>query len=564
MEGEWQGTQLNTPSYGILDMHACPTSPDLIAVACSDGCFRLFTTGGWREEKRVVASTAGAAIISVRWSHDGSALCTGGEDGCVKVWSKAGALRTTLATCASPVYGVRWGADTNSLLWASGRDLFMAGLGTEAPASVGGGGGMGSGGGGGGGPGGPSGATSWRAHEGVILALDWCPTTGRIVSGGEDGRYKLWDTMGRPLAVGPVEEHVILSCAWAPRGGYFAVGSHGLLLLCDASGNVRVREGLKGGKGYSSGEAVFAASPTTASASSSSSASASASASTPAPITVRGVGSLGSSGSGVATLSWSPDGSLLAAGTGSGALVLASVVGRKLVSPTGFEATLVEPCRVAFIEVSKGVGGGDQGSSARHPASNSSVVEAAAEFRERVCELSVGFGHAIVATATQIHVFSVAAGLSSPVSTLDTPKAPVALLVQSSRGFAYVDTAGGLAIFTYDGRPVAGVPKLPEGALRPQLCSKANVALGPDTIAILDGAEKRGGCGDRVCAAVGTFFAVLSPFCFPFFFLSHAPPPKILLLSLYFFPPQWFDALSCARGGCCAMPLTPTPPPLQP
>lgn len=36
-------------------------------------------------------------VTSVRWSHDGSALATGGEDGAVKVWSKGGMLRTVLA-----------------------------------------------------------------------------------------------------------------------------------------------------------------------------------------------------------------------------------------------------------------------------------------------------------------------------------------------------------------------------------------------------------------------------------------------------------------------------------
>ena len=44
----------------------------------SDGALRLFSAAGGREEKRVAASAAGAAIISVRWSPDGSALVTGG------------------------------------------------------------------------------------------------------------------------------------------------------------------------------------------------------------------------------------------------------------------------------------------------------------------------------------------------------------------------------------------------------------------------------------------------------------------------------------------------------
>lgn len=193
-DGEWQGVLFSTRGeYGIIDLAVSPVAPELVAAACSDGALRLFSAAGGREEKRVAASAAGAAIISVRWSPDGSALVTGGEDGCVKVWSRAGALRTTLATCAGPVYAVRWGSDANTILWASGRDLLIASL----TADAGGTGRTGKGGAAATATSGSAGAISWKAHDGVVLAADWCPTTGRIVSGGEDGRYKVWDSLGR-------------------------------------------------------------------------------------------------------------------------------------------------------------------------------------------------------------------------------------------------------------------------------------------------------------------------------------------------------------------------------
>ena len=31
----------------------------------------------------------------------------------------------------------------------------------------------------------------WKAHEGVILAVDWNPVNNLILSGGEDCRYKV-------------------------------------------------------------------------------------------------------------------------------------------------------------------------------------------------------------------------------------------------------------------------------------------------------------------------------------------------------------------------------------
>ncbi|CAM9683239.1 unnamed protein product, partial [Sphacelaria rigidula] len=55
----------------------------IFAAACSDGTVRLITRAG-REEKK---ATHMGAVVCVRWSPDGSALCSCGEDGDVKVRS---------------------------------------------------------------------------------------------------------------------------------------------------------------------------------------------------------------------------------------------------------------------------------------------------------------------------------------------------------------------------------------------------------------------------------------------------------------------------------------------
>jgi intraflagellar transport protein 80 len=41
----------------------------------------------------------------------------------------------------------------------------------------------------------------WKAHEGTILGVDWNPINNYIISGGEDCRYKVWDAFGRLLYV---------------------------------------------------------------------------------------------------------------------------------------------------------------------------------------------------------------------------------------------------------------------------------------------------------------------------------------------------------------------------
>jgi intraflagellar transport protein 80 len=78
--------------------------------------------------------------------------------------------------------------------------------------------------------------TKWKAHEGTVLQVDWNPINNLIVSGGEDGRYKVWDSYGRQLYSSKPNEFSITSVAWAPSGDYFAVGSFNSLWLCDRTG----------------------------------------------------------------------------------------------------------------------------------------------------------------------------------------------------------------------------------------------------------------------------------------------------------------------------------------
>lgn len=76
----------------------------------------------------------------------------------------------------------------------------------------------------------------WKAHEGVILKVDWNPVNNLILSGGEDCRYKVWDSYGRQLYSSQAHEYPIVSVSWAPDGQLFAIGSFNTLRLCDKSG----------------------------------------------------------------------------------------------------------------------------------------------------------------------------------------------------------------------------------------------------------------------------------------------------------------------------------------
>ena len=81
----------------VTDMDWLPTGKgtnEQVALACSDGSFKLVSKAG-RVEKNVNEAHSTGAIISIRWSYEGAALATAGENGEIKIWSKGGMHRST-------------------------------------------------------------------------------------------------------------------------------------------------------------------------------------------------------------------------------------------------------------------------------------------------------------------------------------------------------------------------------------------------------------------------------------------------------------------------------------
>jgi intraflagellar transport protein 80 len=87
----------------------------------------------------------------------------------------------------------------------------------------------------------------WKGHEGTVLKVDWNPVSNLIVSGGEDCKYKVWDTYGRQLYSSKATEFPITSVRWCPSGDYFAVGSFNTMSLCDKTGWTHSRARTKSG-----------------------------------------------------------------------------------------------------------------------------------------------------------------------------------------------------------------------------------------------------------------------------------------------------------------------------
>lgn len=97
MNGEPDTSKVMDVDVPAVDLDWLPSGKganEVVALACSDGSFKLVSKAG-RIEKSVSEAHA-SAIISVKWSYDGSALATAGEDGQIKIWSRGGMLRSAV------------------------------------------------------------------------------------------------------------------------------------------------------------------------------------------------------------------------------------------------------------------------------------------------------------------------------------------------------------------------------------------------------------------------------------------------------------------------------------
>lgn len=197
---------------GTMALGSAGSGPgEFILISSTDGRFLIVNNKSNRIEKNIVAHDG--PIASVRWSNDSTSFLTAGEDGMLKVWSKSGMLRSTVAQSASPMRLARWSPDSNSILHATGNSLTIKPL---APNSK---------------------VVKWTAHEGLVVCAAWCSINGVIASGGDDCRYKVWDSKtGANLYQSPMNEHAIVALEFSVGGDYLLVGSFNLVQLCNATG----------------------------------------------------------------------------------------------------------------------------------------------------------------------------------------------------------------------------------------------------------------------------------------------------------------------------------------
>lgn len=70
----------------------------------------------------------------------------------------------------------------------------------------------------------------------MVLCLAWSTGNQYIASGGEDCRYKVWDSQGALIFASSAEDYAITSIDFSPDGQLMAVGGFNMLNLCSGIG----------------------------------------------------------------------------------------------------------------------------------------------------------------------------------------------------------------------------------------------------------------------------------------------------------------------------------------
>jgi WD40 repeat protein len=228
-------------------VHACATSAEATAAACSDGTVRVLGAGG----QEVLRGHAGT-VADCRFGPDGSWLVSAGTDGTLRRWQDHG--HTVLAECDSPLNAVAVGgawavavATDGSVVivgldpareprlltghkaqaWSCAADpsgRFAVTTGYDGTARI------------------------WSAPDGDALATLDGPAphvlccdvnrAGAVVCGDGDGALRVWDPPEwRCRHVLSGHDGDVVTCAWTPDGAsVLSGGRDGVLRLWDARG----------------------------------------------------------------------------------------------------------------------------------------------------------------------------------------------------------------------------------------------------------------------------------------------------------------------------------------
>ncbi|CCW60819.1 unnamed protein product [Phytomonas sp. EM1] len=362
---------------------------DTCLVACSDGIVSFVNAASGRVESTIEAHVGN--VTGLVYSPEGNSLITAGEDGAVKVWSQAGIPRSTLANTGKCIYTLCWGYEKTELggdcvLYTVGSDVIIKPFNPSIRKQI-----------------------KWCAHSGVVLTADWSLMSGFIVTGGEDGMFKVWDPYGRAIYTSSIGKHPITSVKFSADGELFGVGSFKSLRVCDKTGWSHSYEKLSEGSAMS--------------------------------------------------IQWTPEGTQLIVGCGTGAVCTAQLINHK-VTWGPYCATLVDSHKLTVQNIAE------------------DTVEKL-EQRDKVIKLEIGYGHIIVCAITYCACYPVDR-LNAPVQ-FDLSDAVVTLKLAPAL-FLLADCSQGIQLYSYEGRMVCTLRL--QLALKPEIMAADLISLSNDTVAM--------------------------------------------------------------------------------
>ncbi|XP_034473971.1 intraflagellar transport protein 80 homolog [Drosophila innubila] len=164
------------------------------------------------------------------------------------------------------------------------------------------------------------------------------------------------------------------------------------------------------------------------------------------------------------TLSWSSDGTQVACGTSTGQLIVAYAVEQQLIS-RNLKATSTSRKSIALQDIANGT---------------NDVLD----FPQRVINFALGYGHLVVATTHQLHIYN-EKYVNTPI--IIDGRNDVRIIEVAKKYFMVVD-ASSIWVYTYTGRLHLN-PRYPGSQAQLPLLNWRCISLGLDVLAIRDSSE---------------------------------------------------------------------------
>ncbi|NET90831.1 MAG: hypothetical protein F6K45_22530 [Kamptonema sp. SIO1D9] len=175
-------------------------SPDgkLLATASRDGTAKIWTVEG---QELATLNGHQDSFDEVRFSPDGKLLATVSRDGTAKIWTVEGQEVTTLTGHKSSVNEVSFSPDGERLATASrdGTAKIWTVEGQELATLTG--------------------------HQDWVLALSFSPDGERLATASKDGTAKIWSRENQAVATLTVEESLMFRVSFSPDGKLLATAS---------------------------------------------------------------------------------------------------------------------------------------------------------------------------------------------------------------------------------------------------------------------------------------------------------------------------------------------------